>query len=43
MRKGKAELLKGDLIRLKTGAGGGYGDPLDRDVQEVAWDQETTT
>lgn len=38
MRKDKAELLKGDLIRLKTGAGGGYGDPLDTDVQEVAWD-----
>jgi N-methylhydantoinase B len=38
-RKVAAELMrKGDLVRLRTGGGGGYGDPLDRDPQKVAWD-----
>ena len=38
-RKVAAELLKrGDMVRLKTGGGGGFGDPLDRDLQRVAWD-----
>ncbi|MGA2789579.1 MAG: hydantoinase B/oxoprolinase family protein [Candidatus Bathyarchaeia archaeon] len=39
MRKvAAASMKKGELIRLKTGGGGGYGDPLDRDVKRVAWD-----
>jgi N-methylhydantoinase B len=33
-----ASMKKGDLIRLRTGAGGGYGDPLNRDARRVAWD-----
>jgi N-methylhydantoinase B len=38
-RKVAAERLgKGDLIRLKTGAGGGYGNPLQRDPQRVISD-----
>jgi N-methylhydantoinase B len=38
-RKVAAEVMKrGDLVRLRTGAGGGYGNPLKRDVQRVAWD-----
>jgi N-methylhydantoinase B len=38
-RKVAAEVMKkGDLVRLRTGAGGGYGNPLQRDVQRVAWD-----
>jgi len=38
-RKVAAELLKrGDLVRLKTGAGGGYGEPLTRELGRVAWD-----
>jgi N-methylhydantoinase B len=38
-RKVAAEVLKkGDLVRLKTGAGGGYGNPLSRDAERVAWD-----
>ena len=32
------ELGKGDLIRLKTGCGGAYGNPLDRDPKRVAED-----
>jgi N-methylhydantoinase B len=31
-------LEKGDLIRLKTGGGGGYGDPLKRDPEKVLSD-----
>jgi len=31
-------LADGDLIRLKTGGGGGYGDPLKRDVARVLSD-----
>jgi N-methylhydantoinase B len=39
LRKVAAESLrKGDLIRLKTGAGGGYGNPLERDPQRVLSD-----
>ncbi|MDV3243945.1 MAG: hydantoinase B/oxoprolinase family protein [Nitrososphaerales archaeon] len=38
-RKVAAEALaKGDLIRLKTGGGGGYGNPLRRDPQRVLSD-----
>jgi len=38
-RKVAAEVMKkGDMVRLRTGAGGGYGNPLKRDVQSVAWD-----
>lgn len=32
------QLSKGDLIRLKTGGGGGYGDPLNRDPARVLSD-----
>ncbi len=32
------QLGKGDLIRLKTGGGGGYGNPLDRDPKRVLED-----
>ena len=31
-------MQKGDLIRLKTGGGGGYGDPLRRDPARVMMD-----
>lgn len=33
-----ASMKNGELIRLRTGGGGGYGDPLERDVKHVAWD-----
>lgn len=32
------QLSNGDLIRLKTGGGGGYGDPLQRDPSRVLSD-----
>lgn len=32
------QLGKGDLIRLKTGGGGGYGNPFDRDPKRVLED-----
>ena len=32
------ELRAGDILRLETPGGGGYGDPLDRPVEQVAWD-----
>jgi N-methylhydantoinase B len=36
LRKVAAQsLVKGDLIRLKTGGGGGFGDPLERDPEKV--------
>ncbi|MFH0915180.1 MAG: hydantoinase B/oxoprolinase family protein, partial [bacterium] len=28
----------GDIVWTKSGGGGGYGDPLDRDVEMVRWD-----
>ncbi|MFV9511350.1 hydantoinase B/oxoprolinase family protein [Tepidibacillus sp. LV47] len=31
-------LNKGDVVRLITATGGGYGDPLRRPPQKVAWD-----
>lgn len=31
-------LTCGDVVSVRTGGGGGYGDPLDRGVQEVAAD-----
>jgi N-methylhydantoinase B len=36
--KGKLVFTKGDLFRLESGGGGGYGDPLDRDPALVAED-----
>ncbi len=33
-----ASLGKGDMIRLKTGGGGGYGDPLNREAERVLSD-----
>ncbi len=32
------EMKKGDLVSLRSGGGGGWGDPLDRDPEKVAWD-----
>ena len=29
---------KNDVVRMVTCTGGGYGDPLKRDPQRVAWD-----
>ena len=29
---------KGDIVRILTGSGGGWGDPLDRDPELVAAD-----
>lgn len=31
-------LQPGDIIWTKSGGGGGYGDPLDREVEKVRWD-----
>jgi N-methylhydantoinase B len=31
-------LKKGDIVRVVTAGGGGWGDPLDRDAELVAWD-----
>jgi len=47
IRKGKDVRLRcmdvqylqpGDLIWTKSGGGGGYGDPLDREIEKVQWD-----
>lgn len=39
LRKVAAQSLSnGDLVRLKTGGGGGFGDPLDRDPDKVLED-----
>jgi len=32
------EMLKGDLVSLRSGGGGGWGDPWERDPKLVAWD-----
>jgi len=29
---------KGDMVSLRTGGGGGWGDPLTRDPERVQWD-----
>lgn len=31
-------MLKGDMVSLRTGGGGGWGDPLERDPEMVLWD-----
>jgi N-methylhydantoinase B len=44
--KGEFEILKtsgvqlteGDQVIVTAGGGGGYGDPLERDIEEVRWD-----
>jgi N-methylhydantoinase B len=44
--KGEFEILKtpgvqlaeGDRVNVTAGGGGGYGNPLERDVEEVRWD-----
>ena len=44
--KGEFEILKtsgvqlteGDRVMVVAGGGGGYGDPLERDIEEVRWD-----
>ena len=33
-------MKRGDTIRLETAGGGGYGDPLDRDLARAAYDVE---
>lgn len=39
MRKVAAlKLKKGDLVILRSGGGGGWGDPLDRDLELVRMD-----
>ena len=35
---GGFELRKGDIVRIETAGGGGYGDPLDRDPTRVQQD-----
>jgi N-methylhydantoinase B len=35
---GGFKLQKGDIVRMESSGGGGYGDPLDRDPQRVARD-----
>lgn len=35
---GGFKLLKGDIVRMESSGGGGYGDPLSRDPQRVARD-----
>lgn len=32
------EMNKGDVVSLRSGGGGGWGDPLDRNPELVAWD-----
>lgn len=36
--KARIPLEKGDVVQLKTGTGGGYGDSLKRSPEKVAWD-----
>ena len=31
-------LLKGDIVSIRSGGGGGWGSPLDRDPKLVQWD-----
>ena len=33
-------LKKGDIVQIRTGGGGGYGDPLERDRKAVREDIE---
>jgi len=37
-RVNRMQLAQGDLIRVVTGTGGGYGDPLEREPERVAAD-----
>ena len=32
-------LLKGDIVRLETSGGGGFGDPAERDATDAARDR----
>jgi N-methylhydantoinase B len=32
------QLKRGDLVSIRTGGGGGWGDPLERDPELVLWD-----
>jgi N-methylhydantoinase B len=32
------ELAEGDRVIVTAGGGGGYGDPLEKDIEEVRWD-----
>jgi N-methylhydantoinase B len=32
------QLIEGDRVIVTAGGGGGYGDPLKRDIEEVRWD-----
>ncbi|MGB9726430.1 MAG: hydantoinase B/oxoprolinase family protein [Fervidicoccaceae archaeon] len=32
------EMLRGDVVSIRSGGGGGWGDPLERDPRLVAWD-----
>ena len=32
------KMNKGDMVSLHTGGGGGWGEPLERDVDKVRWD-----
>ncbi|MCD6263533.1 hydantoinase B/oxoprolinase family protein [Candidatus Bathyarchaeota archaeon] len=39
MRKIAAfKMERGDMVSLRTGGGGGWGDPLERDPERVRWD-----
>ena len=37
---GNLRLRRGDVIRLETSGGGGFGDPAQRPAEEVAADRE---
>ncbi|MBS7631283.1 hydantoinase B/oxoprolinase family protein [Candidatus Bathyarchaeota archaeon] len=32
------KMERGDLVSLRTGGGGGWGDPFERDIEKVWWD-----
>ncbi len=32
------QLVEGDRVTITAGGGGGYGDPLERDIEKVRWD-----
>ena len=37
---GNLRLKRGDVVRLETSGGGGFGDPAERPAEEVAQDRE---
>ncbi len=37
-RVAAVKMRKGDLVSIRSGGGGGWGDPLERDPEKVRWD-----